>query len=194
MVRRKLGINRRPAAPPPPLPTAAPQILETPRMEYSLRIPHPWKVLRRSEVLLFAISHALQNPHHNNHLSTILFQAQIYLHPGSWRSRFRNARTLLAVKLSPATSLGQPLPQASSMLQNLQISNLQALIRILPPSLSRSPSLIPYPVPQPERPASPIPYSSPLTRPAHLPHLQPRKTWLVQAAESARSWSSAAPG
>ena len=33
----------------------------TPTVEYSLRIPHPWKVLRRSEVLLFVISHALQN-------------------------------------------------------------------------------------------------------------------------------------
>lgn len=110
MVRRKLGINRRPAAPPPPLPTASPQILENPRIQYSLRIPHHWKVLRRSEVLLFAISHALQDPH-NNHLSTILFQTQINLHPGSWRGRSRNAHTLLAVMLSSATSLGQTLPR-----------------------------------------------------------------------------------
>lgn len=92
----------------------------------------------------------------------------------------------LAVMSPAATSLGHP-PQANPEPSGV-LQHLQAL------SLRRYPAPASIPTRPPSPPPAPSPLPRPAARPSHLPHLQPRKTWLVQAAESARSWSRAAPG
>lgn len=115
------GIRIITAAPPPP------RTLETATVGCSLRIPHPWKILRRSEVLLFVIFHALQNHHHNVHLyngdDSSSKHTSISI-PGLEGVSPATPHTLLAVmSSSPATSLGKPPPQDNSVLRHFQISS-----------------------------------------------------------------------